>query len=198
MFVLIVQSGKHSGRRVKLPPGEAIVGRDENARVRIASSEVSRQHCRLTVSPEGVQVVDLDSRNGTYVDGVPIAQPVFLRPGGTLTVGPMTFRLEGGAASPRRAVELPGSRDSEDKAKQGLSDDEIASLLSDDFGSISASDTTIHGEDSADIPQLAPSTPTPKAPPKREFKTVAEEAREIIRLHLESLEKPDVEQGREQ
>lgn len=187
MFVLVVQSGKHAGKRVKLLAGDSIVGRDDDAKVRIASSEVSRQHCKLVVTGEEVKVVDLESRNGTFVDGAPISGSAILHPGSTLTVGPMTFRLEGGTAAPRKPVELPGSRESEERAKQGLSDDDIASLLADDLGAVGASDTTVHGEDSAHlIPQYSP-PPTPKAAPKREFKSLADEAREIIRLHFESL-----------
>ena len=42
--VLIVLTGKHKGKRVKLTDTETLVGRDEEARLRIASHEVSRQH----------------------------------------------------------------------------------------------------------------------------------------------------------
>jgi pSer/pThr/pTyr-binding forkhead associated (FHA) protein len=191
MFVLVVQSGKHVGRRVKLPPGDVIVGRDEESRVRIASSEVSREHCRLIVEPDHVRVIDLDSRNGTYVDGVPITGETVLNSGGTLTVGPMTFKLEGGTGAPvaRKPAEVAVARTSEERAKQGLSDDDIASMLSDDFGAVSASDTTVHGEDSVLIGEIpsARLTPAPGSRSRREFKSVAEEAREIIRLHRESL-----------
>jgi len=187
MFVLVVQSGKHAGRRVKLLPGETIVGRDEEAKLRVASSEVSRHHCKIIATPEEVRVEDMESRNGTFVDGAPISGSAVLHPGSTLTVGPMTFRLEGGTPTPRKLVDLPGSRESEERAKQGLSDDDIASLLSDDFGAVSASDTTVHGDDSAHlIPQYSPPS-APKQAPKRDFRSLAEEAREIIRLHFESL-----------
>jgi pSer/pThr/pTyr-binding forkhead associated (FHA) protein len=192
MFVLVVQSGKHLGRRVKLPAGDVIVGRDEESRVRIASSEVSREHCRLIVEADHVRVIDLDSRNGTYVDGVPIAEETVLHSGSTLTVGPMTFKLEGGSGAPvvRKPAEVAVARTSEERAKQGLSDDDIASLLSDDFGAVSASDTTVHGEDSVVIGETpARPTPLPTSRPRRDFKSVAEEAREIIRLYRESLEK---------
>jgi pSer/pThr/pTyr-binding forkhead associated (FHA) protein len=191
MFALVVQSGKHAGRRVKLPSGDVIVGRDDESRVRIASSEVSREHCRLIVEADHVRVIDLNSRNGTYVDGVPITEETVLNSGSTLTVGPMTFKLEGGtgAAVVRKPAEVAVGRTSEERAKQGLSDDDIASLLSDDIGAVSTSDTTIHGEDSVLIGELPPaSTPSPAPRARREFKSVAEEAREIIRLHLESLE----------
>jgi pSer/pThr/pTyr-binding forkhead associated (FHA) protein len=189
MFMLNVQSGKHAGKRVKLPAGESIVGRDEGAKVRIASSEVSRQHCKLLVTARSVTVVDLNSSNGTYVDGIPINGETELRPGGTLTVGPMTFRLEGGEPPMRRAIDLP--RESDERAKQALSDDDIASLLSaDEIPTISASDTTIHGEDSVVIPSPPPlpQTSSTKAAAPRVFKSVGEEGREIIRLHRESLE----------
>jgi pSer/pThr/pTyr-binding forkhead associated (FHA) protein len=193
MFVLVVQSGKHVGRRVKLPPGDVIVGRDEESRVRIASSEVSREHCRLIVEADHVRVIDLDSRNGTYVNGVPISGETELSSGSTLTVGPMTFKLEGGTGAPvvRKPAEVAVARTSEEKAKQGLSDDEIASLLSDDFGAVSASDTTVHGEDSVVIgegPSTRQTPVSPARPPRREFKSIAEEGREIIRLYRESLE----------
>lgn len=192
MFVLVVQSGKHLGKRVKLPAGDVIVGRDEESRVRIASSEVSREHCRLIVEADHVRVIDLDSRNGTYVDGVPITEETVLNSGSTLTVGPMTFKLEGGSGAPvvRKPAEVAVARNSEDRAKQGLSDDDIASLLSDDFGAVGASDTTVHGEDSVVIGEVPSTrqTPQPTSRPRREFKSVAEEAREIIRLYRESLE----------
>ncbi|MBX3443963.1 MAG: FHA domain-containing protein [Planctomyces sp.] len=188
MYTLIVQSGKHSGRRVKLPYGEVIIGRDDSSRIKIASSEVSRQHCTLTVTASEVRVADLNSRNGTYVNGVPITGETVLPPGGSLTVGPMSFQLEGEAvATPKPATFLRGS---DERAAAGLSDDDIASMLSVDNGAVSTSDTTIHGEDSAVIPAVAP-TPAPKAAPaKRVYRSIAEEAREIIRLHLESLNPP--------
>ena len=70
-------------------------------------------------------------------------------------------------------------------AAAGLSDDEIASLLTDtDMPALGASDTTIGPESHTPLRTLSPKTPLPQ---KKHFKTVAEEAQEIIRLHLESL-----------
>jgi predicted component of type VI protein secretion system len=186
MFALSVQSGKHAGKKVKLLPGELIIGRDEAAKLRIASSDVSRQHCKLVVTADSVTVFELGSRNGTFIDGVPIHGSQELDSGSTLTVGPMTFRLEGGTP-PKKKVEKARILDSDAKASQGLSDDEIASLLTDEFPALGASDTTIGPETSQPTPLR---TATPKAPPtpKKQFRSVAEEAQEIIRLHLESVE----------
>ena len=183
MFSLNVQSGKHAGKKVKLSPGEVIIGRDEAAKLRIASSDVSRQHCKLVVTADSVTVVELGSRNGTFVDGAPIHKSQVLDSGSTLTVGPMTFKLEGGTP-PKKKVEKARVLSSDAKAAAGLSDDEIASLLTDEFPALGASDTTIGPETPTPVRTSAPKSP---APAKKTFHSVAEEAQEIIRLHQESL-----------
>lgn len=187
--VLEIQNGKHKGRKVKLAAQEVIVGRGEEARIRVASSDVSREHCILMPQPNGVIVRDLGSSNGTFVDGRPITGDKLLPFGGTLTVGPLTFLLLGGKDDPARKsgdVSVSGKSAVDDS----LSDDEIASWLSSDelpSTDPSPSDTTIiknpapEASSTVEIP-----TSAVKAPPrKREFKTVAEEAQDIIRRHLE-------------
>jgi pSer/pThr/pTyr-binding forkhead associated (FHA) protein len=55
---------------------------------------VSRLHCRLEVGPDGaVEVVDLDSTNGTWVDGEKVLRAA-IRSGSTLRVGRVAFTLE--------------------------------------------------------------------------------------------------------
>jgi pSer/pThr/pTyr-binding forkhead associated (FHA) protein len=55
---------------------------------------VSRLHCRVEVDPEGdVEIVDLDSTNGTWIDGGRITR-ARLRPGSILRVGRVEFGLE--------------------------------------------------------------------------------------------------------
>ena len=57
---------------------------------------VSRVHCRIEVDVDGgVEVVDLDSTNGTWIDGDRITRAP-LRPGGVLRVGRVEFTLERG------------------------------------------------------------------------------------------------------
>jgi len=177
-YVLIVDSGKHKGRKLKISRDHAIIGRDESAGIRIASQEVSRQHCVLIPTPDGLVARDLESSNGTFVNGSPILRDTILQAGDVLTVGPMSFRLPGKPAARPVAPEAPPD-------DQGLSDDDIATWLTGpdaESSEISSSDTTI-----------IPATMTPRVqpiPPKRkkEFKTVAEEAADIIRRHHESLE----------
>ena len=57
---------------------------------------VSRVHCRIEVDADGgVEVVDLDSTNGTWIDGERITRAP-LRPGSVLRVGRVEFTLERG------------------------------------------------------------------------------------------------------
>lgn len=97
MADLLVDSGKHRGRKLKLAVGHTLIGRDKQCAIRLATPDVSRTHCRLTVSnASGTEVVtaeDLGSRNGTYINGRPINAPTGLGAGDTLRVGPIQFLL---------------------------------------------------------------------------------------------------------
>lgn len=185
--VLIVLTGKHKGKRVRLTDAETVIGRDESAKIRVATHEVSRQHCLLIITEAGVLVRDLGSRNGTFINGIPIAEETILKPGDSITTGPMTFELEKGEA-PKKQTVTTTTTTTTNKAKKdpSASDDEIAGWLTDETSDeLSASDTTIQTgrAKSADPP---PAPAKPKAP-KKEFKSVAEEAEDIIRRHMESV-----------
>jgi pSer/pThr/pTyr-binding forkhead associated (FHA) protein len=166
MYSLIVQTGKHKGKKIVLPDKEVLIGRDETSFIRMTSTEVSRQHSSLTVTEKGLLVRDLGSQNGTLVNNVRIEVETLMQPGDLLQIGPIVF-------------ELAGAR----PAKAGAADDDI-------FGWLSEGDTATELQNASDTTivkasQLAPPTPPPETRPK--FRTVAEEARDIIRRHLESL-----------
>jgi len=185
--VLIVLTGKHKGKRVKLTDTETLVGRDEEARLRIASHEVSRQHCLLVIAREGVIVRDLGSRNSTFINGRPLVDETLLKPGDQLTIGPMSFELAGAESTEKsgKPVGAKTHRPVDPKA----SDDDIANWLGGDSGvGLSTSDTTIIRGSSRPQPDVPP--PPPK-PPKKEFGSIAEEAADIIRRHKESLAQGD-------
>lgn len=193
MLVLVVQTGKYKDKRLKLGDSEVIIGRDEDAAVRIGSSEVSRQHCLLTPTEGGLSVRDLGSRNGTFVDGAPIGQSeeVLLKPGASLTVGPMTFQLVDTSAE----IKARSESDPTVGKDPSLSDDDIATWLteSDTSDQLSTSDTTIITGREALSRDDAPIKPPPKREIKREFKSVAEEAADIIRRHKLMVEGQDAD-----
>jgi DNA-binding winged helix-turn-helix (wHTH) protein len=75
-------------RRLPLATGENIVGRDEDASVRLDDPMVSRRHARILVSASGALIEDLGSKNGTFIEGRQIAaEPMPLRNGIQLAFG---------------------------------------------------------------------------------------------------------------
>jgi hypothetical protein len=63
-----------------------VIGRECDGE-NIADTEVSRQHLRLVPSPTALSAVDLDSRNGTTVNGVPLTGRVALVRGDVVRLG---------------------------------------------------------------------------------------------------------------
>lgn len=175
--ILIILSGKHQGKRLTLPEGEAVIGRDETCQIRLATNEISRQHCRLMCAGDKVVVYDLGSRNGTLINDVAIHGQAELQPGDTLRVGPVAFQLAG---------KKPATNTS---PKKSASDDSIMDWLADEEGESQSGDTTIVKGDPAPARPVAPSpipedAPTP-LPPQKKFKTVGEEGEDIIQRHYE-------------
>jgi diguanylate cyclase (GGDEF)-like protein len=67
---LVVLSGEQVGRMFRLDEGELTVGRTLGADIVIADAGMSRNHARFSLLPDNkVLLVDLDSTNGTWVDG---------------------------------------------------------------------------------------------------------------------------------
>jgi DNA-binding winged helix-turn-helix (wHTH) protein len=54
-------------REFDLHDGENIVGRGRDSAIRIDAPSISRRHARITVSPDGVSLEDLGSKNGTFL-----------------------------------------------------------------------------------------------------------------------------------
>lgn len=91
---LIVAQGSTHTRQLVLRSAETTVGRGAGCGLRIPSAEVSRQHCRLTCKDGFLTVEDLNSANGTYLNGHRLAARHLVRPGDTLQIGPLTFLVE--------------------------------------------------------------------------------------------------------
>jgi len=92
---LKVLHDKANVKQVKLLP-VTLIGRSTDCNLKIASSQVSRNHCRITLGVDAVFVEDLGSANGTMVDGQPIPahQPTAIAPGAHLIVGPAEFQID--------------------------------------------------------------------------------------------------------
>ncbi|NNF16465.1 MAG: GGDEF domain-containing protein [Gammaproteobacteria bacterium] len=70
-----------------------VIGRGSDADVTLPDAQISRRHCRVRRSKDGIYVEDLGSTNGTQVDGESIDHCV-LPPSGRLRVGSFVMRVE--------------------------------------------------------------------------------------------------------
>ena len=86
-LVLVAGKADKAEIRLKLP---TIVGRTRDAGLMIAHKTVSRRHCELFERHGMLFVRDTGSRNGTLVDNSPVKESM-VKPGHTLTIGPLTF-----------------------------------------------------------------------------------------------------------
>ena len=78
---LVIFDGMNMGSYIPLEDTPLLLGRDETCDVVINDAGISRQHARLQLSPKGrVEVFDLRSTNGTYINGKRITH-------GTMKVG---------------------------------------------------------------------------------------------------------------
>jgi len=83
-----------------------MIGRAADADITLPNPEVSSHHARLTLTPHGWVVEDLESANGTEVNGVPVTTPAPLHPGSTIVLGgavTLTFTDDEPAAQPAAA-----------------------------------------------------------------------------------------------
>jgi len=84
-----------------LSEGPNLVGRDPDCAVRIDSATVSRHHARIVVSGGTARVEDLASKNGTFVNGLAVTEPLPVDDGSEIRVGSvtMTYRNPAGLDS---------------------------------------------------------------------------------------------------
>jgi transcriptional regulator with GAF, ATPase, and Fis domain len=87
---LLVIAGPSKDSTIPLPDGEATVGRDPANVVAVIDPSVSRKHCLLRHDDGRFQIKDLDSRNGTLVNGVPVKEQ-WLRHGDEIATGDSVF-----------------------------------------------------------------------------------------------------------
>ena len=83
--VLVGYEGPLDGQRWMVR-GNLVIGRDASCDVPILNRQVSREHARITLTPEGVSVEDLGSKNGTHCNGQPITGSVLLSDGDVLQI----------------------------------------------------------------------------------------------------------------
>lgn len=154
-YQLVVVRGRSSSPGLRIPgEGVTTVGRQQGCQIRISSSQVSRKHCELYVDSGRLIVKDLNSSNGTLVDGRRIEGRQAVEPGSLLTIGSIVFRVEATApvAVPvshpsgrpgETAVALPVSASQEEELDFEIEADSETQVISPSAAAKSAATTPV-------------------------------------------------------
>lgn len=93
---LIVVDGLERGRSFPLSSSDAVIGRADSCDIVIPDDSVSGRHCKI-IYASGVNpsVIDLNSTNGTFIDGRRVNQdPVQVNKGSQIRIGTVILRVE--------------------------------------------------------------------------------------------------------
>jgi pSer/pThr/pTyr-binding forkhead associated (FHA) protein len=90
---LVAISGSAPGAEFEIST-PATLGRGREIELTFKHPQISREHCRIFESDDGhLMIEDLGSTNGTCVNEATIAGPTSIKPGDTIEIGKLAFRL---------------------------------------------------------------------------------------------------------
>lgn len=95
---LVVETGPYAGRHIPVNQTWPRIGRMPGNHIVLNDPLVSSNHAELRYQANSFVLRDLGSRNGTYVNGVRLGGPVYLRDGDSIQVGGTLMRVRGQAA----------------------------------------------------------------------------------------------------
>jgi sigma-B regulation protein RsbU (phosphoserine phosphatase) len=91
-LILLVQG---QAKTYQLKPGDNFLGRLPECDIQIDSNMVSRKHARVYPQDGQFYIEDLNSGNGSFVNGQRITAPTLLKTNDRIKFGPILFRYEG-------------------------------------------------------------------------------------------------------
>ena len=74
MWAIRFLNGKLAGQEIPLQEGDYILGRGEDCQITVPDEGISKKHVKLLVDQQGVFIEDLNSSNGTFLNGVKIQE----------------------------------------------------------------------------------------------------------------------------
>ena len=104
MAKLVVLSEGFTGRSYELTAPSTTVGRVEDNAFQIPDGSVSSHHCEIVVKGALIVVKDLNSTNGTFINGQQVQGEAWIKAGQILRLGTIELRLEAGdgKAAPKK------------------------------------------------------------------------------------------------
>lgn len=130
MAKLVVLSEGLKGKSHELKVDRTTIGRVEDNTFQIAEPSVSSHHCEVLLKGSEVVIHDLDSTNGTFINGEKVSEAP-LKQGQTLRLGQIELRLEDGPAAaetPSAATPAPAPKKASEQTatiQQGVSLSEL-------------------------------------------------------------------------
>ena len=94
MAKLVVLSAGMTGRTHELKVDKTTIGRVEDNTFQIAEPSVSSNHCEILLRGSDVVIHDLNSTNGTFINGEKVTADTVLKPNQILRLGQIELRLE--------------------------------------------------------------------------------------------------------
>ena len=104
--ILIAEAGPDRGREITVPEGEISLGRSSQNDVCLVDPILSRHHCRISFHGGVLSVEDLDSANGTLVNGEEVKTSE-LRDGDTVTIGDTVLRVRNAPQAAQSEIAPP-------------------------------------------------------------------------------------------
>ncbi len=100
MWILRTAEGADPDLTFRILPGSVrTAGRAPGANFIVDATLVSRVHCRLTAGASEIEIVDLDSTNGTFLNGERIDHRAMARSGDRIGIGRVELIVSEGTGS---------------------------------------------------------------------------------------------------
>lgn len=93
MAKLIVESGAEAGAAFELNAAEMVIGRQTGVEIKLNGTNVSRRHARVLREGQSFFLEDLNSSNGTFLNGSKLADRASLKPRDEVRIGPYVLRF---------------------------------------------------------------------------------------------------------
>ena len=90
---LVITEGAREGMEMPLGGGPITIGRSSESNVVIRDDYTSTNHARLDLRADGWLLTDLESTNGTFVNGQKVSAPLIVAERTPITIGTTTFEL---------------------------------------------------------------------------------------------------------
>jgi len=98
MARLVILSEGLTGKAIELAAEKTTIGRVDDNMFPIPEASVSSHHCEVLLRGGGVVIHDLNSTNGTFINGHQITGEAPIKPGQILRLGQIEMRLEDSGA----------------------------------------------------------------------------------------------------